>query len=678
MKKLFRKLGITLIIIIAVSMILKLDFSPYEVFAETPSALEAVALKGLDYVGDGADFYVGLITYPLKALMMALASLLRFLVWGITAIGGGEIQPGAGSVDSIIFGELNITSIDFFNISGRGATINKIRQNVAIWYYALRNLSIVVLLGILLYVGIRMAISTVASDQAKYKKMLIDWTVSLALVFVLQYIMIFTIECNNVLVDMLDTAKEKIQYGTYSDGSNEITQDVMDILDINFHKDPYNNALNQIASQTWHTSFTVGVSSAIVYTILVGITIMFLIMYIKRMLTIGFLIVISPLITITYSIDRMGDGKSQALNTWLKEFVFNVLIQPFHCVIYLIFTSTAINLLVEQQTLASAVLSICMILFIYTGEKIIRNIFNFRASSLGEAIGGAAAITTGISMLKNKGEKDKKNKVDTKKLPNMSNPGDKTGGTSSGVQRGNTGNNPNTNMNQNTNTNISSNTNMNQNSNFNTSSVSNTGSQGSKFGDVVNAIADNPVLHPLRTLKNGATSALGGVEKLYGKLPPAVRKSLASSAKVATIATMAALGASTGSGKSIMPALYAGKSMTEGAGAIASGRKANKLVEENEQMFAQAYQNYKVQSGLNDQQIAMHTQYMLEHGNPDEMNEIEREYFSYARKMQQTYGVIGEEKVEDRMQETLGLIAAGQIQPPKPEQAKQSKKRKRR
>ena len=56
-------------------------------------------------------------------------------------------------------------------------------------------------------------------------------------------------------------------------------------------------------------------------------------MYIKRMLTVGFLIVIAPLITITYSIDKMGDGKSQALNAWLKEFIYNVLIQTFHCII---------------------------------------------------------------------------------------------------------------------------------------------------------------------------------------------------------------------------------------------------------------------------------------------------------------------------------------------------------
>ena len=247
-------------------------------------------------IGKVGDFLLGLALYIPKAMAMGLASLLRVLVYGITKIGGsGE---GVGSVDAIIFNEAEITSIDFFDTSSND-TVNKIRENISIWYYVFRNLSIVILLGILLYVGIRMAMSTVASEEAKYKKMFKDWVVSLALVFVLQYIMIFTIGVNNVLVDVLNDARNNVQ--TSEAGKQ------------------YDNALDQIASQAWNVDFTVGVSSTLVYIILVGMTILFLIMYIKRMLTIGFLIVISPLITITYSIDKMGDGKSQALNAWLKN-----------------------------------------------------------------------------------------------------------------------------------------------------------------------------------------------------------------------------------------------------------------------------------------------------------------------------------------------------------------------
>ena len=59
-----------------------------------------------------------------------------------------------------------------------------------------------------------MAVSTVASEQAQYKRMLTDWVVSFALVFLLNYIIMFTIEANNAFVNMLSgTARTTIGRG---------------------------------------------------------------------------------------------------------------------------------------------------------------------------------------------------------------------------------------------------------------------------------------------------------------------------------------------------------------------------------------------------------------------------------------------------------------------------------
>ena len=379
------------------------------------------------------------------------------------------------------------------------------------------------------------------------------------------------------------------------------------------------------------------------------------------MLTIGFLIVISPLITITYSIDKMGDGKSQALNAWLKEFVFNVLIQPFHCIIYLIFASTAINLLTEQQTLAAAVLSICMILFIFKGEKIVREIFNFRASSLGEAIGGAAAITTGISMLKARGEKDKKKNIDTKKLPKMEDPGKKTG-KPGGTQPGGTqpgGTQPGETQPGGT-------------------QPGETQPGGTQLGGTQPAKRKtNKFVAAVGKIKAGASKAVNSVEEAYDGLPPAIKGTIAASAKIATVGTLAALGASTGSSKGALAGMHAGNSLAEGAGGIASSRKANRLVMDNEESFAQAYQNYRQSTGYTNDQIATKTeQYLNGDIKAEEMNDADKEYFSYASKMQKTYKVVGEEDTKEKMQETLGLIAAGQIQPPKQKVPKKRKPKK--
>lgn len=272
--------------------------------------------------------------------------------------------------ETILFNELPLTDINFFDFSIGSATIKAIRENIAIWYYALRNLAIGLLLAMLIYVGIRMALSTVASEEAKYKKMLKDWVVSFVLVFLLQYIIIFTINCNNGLVAIMNAARQNVTAGSFD------------------------NVINNFATQALGISFVQGLGSSIVFCILVGMTLSFLIFYIKRMLTIGFLIVIAPIVTITYSIDKMGDNKSQALDKWLKEFVYTILIQPFQCLIYLIFAITALDVM-KDNSIGSAVLGVVMILFIHQAEDIVRSIFSFEhAHSLGSTLTTMALAST--------------------------------------------------------------------------------------------------------------------------------------------------------------------------------------------------------------------------------------------------------------------------------------------
>ena len=47
----------------------------------------------------------------------------------------------------------------------------------------MRTVSIIGLIVTLLYLGIRMALSTIAEDKAKYKELLVSWLVSFIIVF---------------------------------------------------------------------------------------------------------------------------------------------------------------------------------------------------------------------------------------------------------------------------------------------------------------------------------------------------------------------------------------------------------------------------------------------------------------------------------------------------------------
>ena len=295
-------------------------------------------------------------------------------------IQGGTIGSGANenllTPYDIFFNKVLLTDVDFTNVDMEGAnektqTVRLMRAAVAKWYYIMRLIASIILLAILVVVGIKMAISSVAEEKALYKKALVDWAVSLALIFLLQFIISFTVLCNNGLVKSLAAI-----------GSSD-SADISDTIE-----DLKNMAMGAVG---WET-----IAATIVYVAISVQTLAFLFQYIKRMINIGFLIIISPLISITYSIDRMGDGKSQALNTWLKEFVFGVIIQPFHCVLYLAFVDMAFQLLKgggsSVEKIANGALAVMCITFVDDGEKIVKKIFGLDASSAVSPVAAGAML----------------------------------------------------------------------------------------------------------------------------------------------------------------------------------------------------------------------------------------------------------------------------------------------
>ena len=85
------------------------------------------------------------------------------------------------------------------------STAYQLRKVVANWYIILRNMSLVALLSILVYVGIRIMISSTAADKSKYKQMLMDWLVAICLLFVLHYIMAFANLTVKKIIDIVDS-----------------------------------------------------------------------------------------------------------------------------------------------------------------------------------------------------------------------------------------------------------------------------------------------------------------------------------------------------------------------------------------------------------------------------------------------------------------------------------------
>lgn len=258
-----------------------------------------------------------------------------------------------------------------YKVDGTAAVL---QGTISGWYIALRNLAIVGLLCVLVYVGIRIIISSTAADKAKHKQMFMDWLVALCLLFFLHYIMSFTL----VLIDSVNDAIAGNNYTaesvvvSVSDGTS-FTTNVMGA------------ARFMVQSKDNMESF----AYLLVYLALIFYTGIFTYHYLKRVLTMAFLTIIAPLVALTYPIDKIGDGKAQAFNMWLKEYVYTALIQPFHLIIYMIFVGSAMELVKTNFIFAIAAVA-----FILPAEKLLKKMFGFDKAPLG-MMGPLATFTAG-------------------------------------------------------------------------------------------------------------------------------------------------------------------------------------------------------------------------------------------------------------------------------------------
>ena len=228
------------------------------------------------------------------------------------------------------------------------------------------NLAVGLTLLVLVYVGIRMSISTVADEKAKYQKMLIAWVKGFCLIFVLIYIVTFAINISNALVDLIPKSSDNLEKTLmYGNGTIQNPEE--------------GSIMEKLATlKGWNY-----VAICVLYWVIVYYQLKFFILYFKRVLAVGLLTIISPLISITYPIDSIGDEKAQGFQRWLNEILINIFIQPLHLLIYTIFIAAAGAIATVAPLLAAFFL-----MGLSRGEKIIKNVLGIRSANSISSLGG--------------------------------------------------------------------------------------------------------------------------------------------------------------------------------------------------------------------------------------------------------------------------------------------------
>ena len=258
----------------------------------------------------------------------------------------------------------------------------QIQSIIAGWYNAIRSLAIVGLLSVLVYLGIRMLMTSIAADKAKYKKMMVDWLVAMCLVLVLHYIMAFALTMTETITSMLAPDLGKTILVKF-DGDVKVGD--------NRSKTPfYTNLMGYVRLMIQATDLNNKIAFLALYIMLVIYNVRFTWTYLKRVLTMAFLTLIAPIVALTYPIDKASDGKAQAFDMWIKEFAFNALLQPLHLFLYMVLLGSAIHIAAINPLYAIACLA-----FIIGAEKLLKQMFGFNKASGGTlgTLAGAAGVT---------------------------------------------------------------------------------------------------------------------------------------------------------------------------------------------------------------------------------------------------------------------------------------------
>lgn len=279
----------------------------------------------------------------------------------------------------IFAGEVPLLKINFFSTADSSKSIAfKLKEIIATWYYALRNIALVAMLIMLVYTGIKIMLSSAAGDKAKYKEMLMNWLIGICLILFIHYFMVFMIKLNNSIVDMI----------TQSGGADDVINIArMKVSDESTQSDEY-------------ISLTDRFGYGLIYFVLVIYTLIFTWQYLKRVVKLAFLILFAPIIAAIYPIDKMADGQAQGFNAWIKDFIFTLLIQPLHLILYTILIGSVSDLVNSNMIYALVALGSLIPL-----EAMLRNYLGFGRARDGIKPPNPAGLLAASSLLGGLGKK---------------------------------------------------------------------------------------------------------------------------------------------------------------------------------------------------------------------------------------------------------------------------------
>lgn len=250
--------------------------------------------------------------------------------------------------ETIFSGKLSMTNANIFR-GGMTGTMATVREAVARIYYLLRNICGFIMLGGLIFTGIRILLSSnIPTKKTQYLILLQDWLIGMVLLVLSHVLMTGIFYISDAITTALNTSL------TTFGGFN----------------------FQLVKGLSFFGSYKM--STQLVYAILLGyliwMTVVFAISYFKRFLWVCVLVVFAPVFAVMYS---FGQQTKQIYSKWMREFCLTVFIQPFHMLVYSVLVGIPIGLVGDwtKSSFFDLFYALMAISMIRPAEKYMRQLF---------------------------------------------------------------------------------------------------------------------------------------------------------------------------------------------------------------------------------------------------------------------------------------------------------------
>ena len=257
------------------------------------------------------------------------------------------------SLDKLFFGDFKLLDVNIFKVKNKDGNSSEngkydnvsaaFKSGIASWVGIIRLMALA-LSFIIFIVAIINIIYNMASNPGpiqiqKSKQLIQDLVVSIFIAVLIPFLLAGILYFNDFLMGVLNN----FRYSLMSAGVK------------NFEFQIYANMFSPIEGlKKGALNYVVTILS---YIYLSFLHIKFIIVFLDRLMSVAIMVIISPLIAVTYALDKAGDNKSQILNSFIGEFVSLVALAPLYALIYLTFMVLLAGIATAQPILGLIILS---------------------------------------------------------------------------------------------------------------------------------------------------------------------------------------------------------------------------------------------------------------------------------------------------------------------------------